>query len=160
MTGIKHQESCIKGRIAALLLLILAGCGKKEPAGSALETPEYQEWKGSQAIRQMASAGPAESIAGTVLVHPPGGRSKGADDFIELYLNGQIVQHTPFRSFGGATTLSPLTLSLRPGANWLDLWDSTTNRNYREQIDSRQGSDFVFTPTETGYALTWTKREP
>jgi hypothetical protein len=143
------------------LVILIAGCGRKTgtPATGG-ETEEYQAWKGSQAIRQMAAAGPSESIAGTVRVNFPETRSKSPEDFIELRLNGQVVQRTRFKPAGGGR-IGPfgVHVTLRPGVDWLDLWDSTTNRNYRFEVDSRQGTDFVFAPTAAGYDLSWTKRE-
>jgi hypothetical protein len=141
------------------VLVISAGCGKKEPPAATVETKEYQEWKGSQAIRQLVGGVPGDRIAGSVTVCFPQDRSRQADDFIELLLNGEEVQRTRIRTAGGAAAPLTLQISLRPGADWLDLWDSTTNRNYRFQIDTRQGTDFVLTPSAAGYDISWTKRE-
>jgi len=148
--------------IAALALLILAACGKKEPTGRGHgETPEYREWKGSQAVRSMAApAGFAAKLQGTVTVHLPLARSKTPDDFVELYLNGLIVQRTVLAT--GRTGAQPsftLNVTLMAGPDTFDLWDSTTNKYYRFQIDTRNGTDFVYTPSEGGYGLTWSKRE-
>jgi hypothetical protein len=148
-------------RASLVLAVACAGCGKENATPAAPgETEEYRAWKGSQAIRQMAAQGPSESIPGTVRVHFPEGRSKSPDDFIELRLNGDVVQHTRFRPAGpGMIAPFGIHLTLRPGIDWMDLWDSTSNRNYRFQVDPRQGRDFVFTPTAEGYDLTWTKPE-
>lgn len=143
-----------------ILALVSAGCGKKEEASTGVETEEYRAWKGSQAIRQMAAAGPSDTMAGTVLVNFPQGRSKSSQDFIELCHNGQVVQHTAFVSRSGGE-LGPfgVHLTLRVGTNWLDLWDSTTNKNYRFQINTHEGTEFVFTPTEAGYDFNASKRD-
>src|SRR5207244_238974 len=152
VTSIRNQEPRIKGRsIVAFVILISAGCGKKEAGGAALETPEYQAWKGSQGIRQMASAGPSDKIDGTVTVHFPQERSKHPEDFVELCLNGQIVQHTRIRTTSGFASPLAIPIALRPGPDWLDVWDTTTNKNYRFQIDARQGTDYVLTPSAAGY---------
>ena len=147
-------------RLATVLIpsLLLSACGRKQEAAGA-GTEQYREWKGSQAIRQLAAAGLSEKVAGTVVVHFPEARSQSPEDFIELCLNGQMIQHTRFKRVGGEVAPITLSIDLRPGIDWLDLWDSTTNRYYRFQVDPRQGTDFVFAPTETGYDLTWTKRE-
>ena len=143
-----------------ILTFLSAGCGKKEEASTGVETEEYRAWKGSQAIRQMAAAGPSGTMTGTVLVNFPQARSKSARDFIELCHNGQVVQHTAFIPKGGGQ-MGPfgVHLTLRAGTNWLDLWDSTTNKNYRFQINTQEGTDFVFTPTEAGYSFSASKRE-
>jgi hypothetical protein len=146
---------------ALVLAVVACGCGKKPaPPAPYGETPEYREWKGSQLIRRQAASGPADSVPGTVQVRYPQDRSKNREDFVELYLNGQVVQRTRFGPTGGGMTAPfSITITLRPGPNWLDLWDTTTNKYFRFTIDSRQGNDYVLAPTPTGYDATWTKRE-
>jgi len=146
--------------VAALVLLLSASCGKKEPPGSPVETKEYQEWKGSQSIRQLVTGPPAEMLAGSVTVHFPQDRVKHAEDFVELCLNGVIIQHTRLKPpVGGAPAPVTLQVSLRPGPDWFDLWDSTTNHDHRFQIDTRQGTEFILTPSAGGYDISWSKRE-
>jgi hypothetical protein len=124
------------------------------------ETPEFRAWKGSQILRQYPAANFAEVVSGTLTIHAPELRSRNPDDFCELYLNGEFVQRFRVGKMpNGRWPQLAVNLTLLAGADWLDLWDSSSNQNYRTQIDTRQGTDFVFTPSESGYTLTWTKRE-
>jgi len=147
--------------LAAALLLLLGACGKDGPkTATAAETPEYRAWKGSQALRNLPAANSAETIAVTVIVHFPQSRSRSPEDFIELYVNGQMAQRVRGKPAGtGPVVPTTVFLTILQGPGWLDVWDSTTNANYRFTIDTRQGKDYVFTPTATGYDLAWTPRE-
>jgi len=144
-----------------ILGILVSGCGRKgTPPEAGGETEEHRVWRGSQGIRQMAAQGPSESIPGTVRVHLPLSRSKTSDDFIELCLDGQVVNRTRLGNTSpGRIVPIEIPVRLRPGVDWLDLWDSTTNRNYRFQVDPRQGRNFVFTPGGEGYERTWEKTD-
>jgi hypothetical protein len=151
----------LKGR-AAVVLLAFAACGKPGPTPASLstETPEYLAWKGSQALRSLPAASFAESLPVTVTVHYPQARSRGEADFVELFVNGQGVQRLRAKPPGsGPVVPLTLTVTILAGPGWLDLWDSTQNTNYRFTIDTRQGKDYVFSPTPAGYDLTWSPRE-
>jgi len=141
-------------------LLALCGCGRKEPPAAPAETPEYRAWKGGQFLRQMAAAGPAPTVSSRVEILPPSERARGPGDFCELYLNGEPLHRFPTaRLPDGSWPRWEAELPLRAGPNWLDLWDSTTNRNYRHQVDTRQADDFVLAPTADGYEVRARKRE-
>jgi hypothetical protein len=145
---------------AAALLLFLAGCGKPEPPDEWWHTEQYREWKGGQILRQMPAAKFAPEVPGRIDVEPPASRSKHADDFCELFLNGYSL--TTFRVAKMADGRYPVCgtdVLLLTGPNWIDMWDTSSNRHYRHQIDTREGTLFTFVPTPEGYDLRQVKKE-
>jgi hypothetical protein len=144
----------------AIALLVLGACGKPGPSGTGLETPEYRAWKASQAIRSLPAANFAETLPVTITVHFPQARSRGPEDFVELFVNGQMTQRLRAKPPGtGPVVPLPVTVTILAGPGWLDLWDSTLNTNTRFTIDTRQGKEYVFSPSGLGYDLTWSPRE-
>jgi hypothetical protein len=144
----------------ALLLALLAGCGKPEPPEEWWRTEQYREWKGGQILRQYPAARFAPEVPGRIDVLPPEARSKRGDDFCEIFLNGYPL--TTFRvgkMTDGRHPVCGMDVSLLTGANWIDLWDSSANRHHRHQIDTRNGTYFTFTPTPEGYDLQQIKRD-
>jgi hypothetical protein len=142
------------------IVSIPTGCGKKEPARPEEDTPEYRAWKGSQLLRQLPFAAGVPTVPGRLEILSSGERVRRAGDFCEVYLNGEILlRYKTARLPDGLWPRWEGDLRLRVGPNWIDLWDSTTNRNYREQVDSRVGTDLQFTPTAEGYEFRQTKTE-
>ncbi len=141
-------------------LLGAAGCGEKEPPRAAEGTPEYRAWRGAQFVRQFAAAAGAPTVAARLEVLAPAERSPGPGDFCELYLNGEmLLRFRTARLPDGAWPRWESEVRPRAGPNCLDLWDSTTNRNYRRQVDLREGTDLVFAPTADGYEIRQSRRE-
>jgi hypothetical protein len=142
-----------------LLLLLAAGCGRAEPPkDDALETAAWREWRAQQFA--LGAVGVSGALPARVAILAPEARSKRSDDFCELYVNGQSAgRHRVGRMADGRWPAVSFGVTLRDGPNWLDLWDTSTNRRYREEVDSRQGLDFTFRPTADGYELRQEKRE-
>ncbi len=143
----------------AALLLALAACGGEAPAPETAETGAYRAW--CRARTEVPSGGFAETVRGSLqILPPPPARVKRPDDFCEVWLNGTRLYRlrlTP--SPDGTLPSFEIALDLRAGPNWLDFWDSTSNRGQREPIDTREGSELLFAPAESGYAFTQTKKE-
>lgn len=146
-------------RLALALCLLAAGCGKKAPpAGETLETGQWREWRAKQFA--LGAADISGSLAARVTILPPEGRSKRADDFCELFVNGKFQgRHRVGKMADGRWPAVSFPVTLKDGPNWLDLWDTSTDRKCREEVDSRQGLDFTFRPTADGYELLQEKRE-
>lgn len=147
---------------AALLggLLLASGCGRKAPPPAEEDTPQYREWKGSQILRQVPSAGGAPGVQGRLRILPPESRIRRPGDFCEVYLNGEILLRFRLGKLpDGRLPEWEGPLRLRTGPNWIDLWDSTTNRNYRHSFDTREGTDLLFAPTPEGYEWRQEKAE-
>jgi len=147
---------------AALFLgfLLAAGCGKKPPPPPAEDTPQYREWKGGQILRQFPAAAGAPAVPGRLRVLSPEGRAPRPGDFCEVYLNGEaLLRFRTGKLPDGHWPQWDGEVRLRAGPNWVDLWDSTGNRNHRHQVDTRQGTDLLFTPTAEGYDFRQEKTE-
>jgi hypothetical protein len=153
---IRNLESGIGGG-SALILLLLAACGRK-PEAPRGETEEWRAWRQTQIA--IPAAGFAPAIQGRLVVQPPTARAKHPDDFCEVFLNGTKLNR--FRvgpMAGGAWPQCEMAVTLREGPNWIDLWDSTSNRKCREMVDTRSGADLTFAPTAEGYVLQQSRRE-
>ena len=147
-------------RLLALAALLCAvGCGKKPtPASDPLETGQWSQWRAKQFA--LATLGVSGTLRARITILPPDGRSKRADDFCELMVNGQLQgRHRVGKMADGRWPGISFEVTLRDGPNWLDLWDTSADRNTREEVDTRQGLDFTFRPTATGYELLQEKRE-
>jgi hypothetical protein len=148
-------------RSAALsALLLLAACGEKKPALPPGETPEYRAWKGGQLPVGLPSAGFAATVQASIEIRAPQERSRSPHDFVELYVNYAPARRASIaRMPDGRWPSIPLALTPNAGAIWLDLWDSSSNRNYKFQKDTREGTDFEFRPTPDGYDLVQRRRD-
>jgi hypothetical protein len=147
-------------RGVALILLAASACGRNEPSAPAAagETPEYREWRGRQMPLPVANF--AATVKGRVTVLPPESRSRGADDFCEITLNGAPLHRFRVGKMpDGRFPRCEVEATFNAGPNWLDLWDSTSRRGCRRQIDTREGTDFTFVPTADGYDLRQSKTE-
>ncbi len=137
-------------------LLALAGCGGEAPATA--ETPQYDEW--AERRREIPSAGFAATVRGTIEILPPGDRAARPDDFCELWLNGKKLHRLRVAKLADGTWPSiTLNVDLRVGPNWLDFWDSTSNKGRREAVDTREGTAFTFSPSDGGYDFAQVKDE-
>jgi hypothetical protein len=141
-----------------VLTLALAGCGK-DPEGDPLETEAYRQWKGSQAIRQYVSS-TSSTTPGKVEIFCPEARTKSGADFCELYVNGSRVgRFNVGKRPDGSFPQNQFEFTFMSGPNTVDLWDSTSNRYYRESVDTRQCVHFQFVPTADGYEVKWVDRK-
>lgn len=132
-------------RARAAVLCVLAACGSEAGPAGPDQAAAYGDWVRKQIPTNFAGAG---GVNGRIAVLLPQGRSKRAGDFIEVALNGQRLRKVPF----GGPTLE-LSVTLGPGINILDLYDSTSEKSCRRHVDAREGTDFTFQPTADGYDL-------
>lgn len=145
--------------LQALLATVLAGCGK-EPAKDPLDTPEYQSWKGQQILRRLPAANFAPTTPGRVEILSPDQRSRNPQDFCELFVNGErIGKFKTGKLPDGTWPSNAFEVTFLTGPNTFDLWDSTSNRYYRESVDTRQCVRFQCVPTTDGYEIRWLERK-
>jgi hypothetical protein len=145
---------------ALLLATALAGCGKSDPPGDPMETEQYRQWKGGQLLRRLPAANFATTTAGKVEIFPPESRTKTPADFCELYVNGERVgRFNTGRLPDGTFPKNAFEFTFLTGPNTFDLWDSTSNRYYRESVDTRQCVHFQCVPTAEGYEIKWVDRK-
>ena len=138
-------------------VLLILGCGKK-PEGTRGETEEWKLWRQTQFAIPVAGFAPTLQARLTIL--PPDARSTHPDDFCEVFLNGtKLNRFRVGKMPSGAWPRGEMEITLRAGPNWLDLWDSSSNRKCREMVDTRNGLEFTFAPTPDGYALQQVRRE-
>ena len=140
-------------RLAALLLPLLAACGKEAPK-DPLDTEAYNEWKQMQILRRLPMARGGLELRGRVDIFPPEQRSKNPNDFCELFMNGERlgkwkVGKLPDGSWPRIST----DVDWNSGPNTFDLWDSSSNRYYRQQVDTREAIVFICSPTADGYDI-------
>ena len=137
-------------------VLALAACGGDQ--APTAETPQYEEW--AQRRREIPSAGFAETVRGTIEILGPEDRAGRPDDFCELWVNGKKLHRLRVAPLADGTSPSvTLNVQFRVGPNWLDFWDSTSNKGRREAVDTREGTTFAFTPSDDGYEFSQTKDE-
>lgn len=145
----------IPRRTPALLLLLafLSGCGK-EPPRDPLETPAYSGWKGSQVIRRLPMARGGIEAKGHIEVYPPDQRSKNPQDFCEIYVNGErIGRYNVAKLPDGSWPRVSIDVDFNAGPNTFDVWDSSSDRYYRQQVDTREAVEFICVPTPEGYDI-------
>ena len=145
---------------AVLLLAALAGCGGGEPPPPAgAETDAFTAWRARR--REIPSAGFAETVRGSIeVLPPPAERIRRPDDFCEIWLNGSRLHRLRLAPLAdGSLPSCRLDVVLRTGPNWVDFWDSTSNRGRREQIDTREGTSLSFSPSSEGYDFAQEKTE-
>lgn len=149
----------MKNAAALALALLLAGCSKK-PEPDPLETPEYSNWKGGQVLRRLPAANFATTCTGRVDILPPEQRSKNRGDFCELFVNGErIGKFNTAKLPDGSWPTNSFDVTFLTGPNTFDMWDSTSNRYYRESVDTRQCTKFQCVPTADGYEIKWLERK-
>ena len=149
----------MKPSILAMALLATAAGGCESEKKPTAETPEYGTWRRSRI--SIPAAHYAPKVSASLEVFPARDRVKNPEDFCEIFINGDLIRR--FRTAKLPDGSWPVGLldkiTLRTGANWIDMWDSSSNKHYRHTIDTRQGTIFVFTPTDNGYDLTWSVAE-
>ena len=143
----------------ALLMMALLACGCESETPPTAETPEYGSWRRKRIPIPAAHFAP--KVSGSIEVIPAENRVKNPEDFCEIFVNGYLLRRFRMAKLPDGTWPVCImdNVSLRTGADFIDLWDSSSNRSYRHTIDTRQGTVFVFTPTEDGYELTWSLPE-
>ena len=109
-----------------------------------------------------------------LLLTPPGGAAAAAPAAISrdpVNLAGADEPHTPpalnralafrYRREGAPPPRTVLVLipGLNSGPNTFDLWDSSSNRYYRQQVDTRYVTGFLCVPTEGGYEIQEVKKK-
>ncbi len=141
----------MRGVLALLAAAALpAGCGREAPPPA--ETPEFRAWKMSHTA--MPAAAFAPTLAGEIQVLPAEERSRGPEDFCEIYLNGSRLHRSRMaRLPDGTWPECRLNVAFRHGPNRVDVWDSTSNRNHRFTIDTRLGTRVLYSPTAEGYGM-------
>jgi hypothetical protein len=139
-------------RIAvAVLLAALVGCGK-EPEKDPLETEAYRAWKESQILRRLPMAAGGLRVKGRIDVFPPEQRSKTPQDFCEVYVNGnQVGRYNVAKLPDGSWPRISVDVDFNSGPNTFDVWDSTSNKYYRQQVDTREFVEFTCAPTADGF---------
>lgn len=140
-------------RAAAVALLLLASCGK-EAEKDPLETPQYFEWRQTQALRQLPMAVGGLSVPGRIEIQPPDKRSKNRGDFVEITLNGNRVgRYNVAKLPDGNWPRIAVDVDFNSGPNTFDVWDTSSNRYYRQQVDTRNCVQFLFVPTADGFDI-------
>lgn len=141
-------------KAAALLLLALAACGKPAPPPDPLDTPQYQAWKQEQILRRLPMAAGGLRVPGHVDIYPPEQRSKSPGEFVELFLNGErIGKYNVAKLPDGRFPTVQFDVDFNSGPNTFDMWDSSSNKYYRQQVDTRYAVRFTCVPTADGYDI-------
>lgn len=140
-------------RAAVVALLLAASCGK-EPEKDPLETPQYFEWRQTQALRQLPMAVGGLTVPGRIEIQPPDQRSKNRGDFVEITLNGNRVgRYNVAKLPDGNWPRIGVDVDFNSGPNTFDVWDTSSNRYYRQQVDTRNCVQFLLVPTADGYDI-------
>lgn len=138
---------------AAVLLAALIGCGK-EPEPDPLDTEAYNGWKQGQVLRRLPMARGGLTVKGRIDIQPPEQRSKNKGDFVELFLNGERVgKYSVAKLPDGTWPRISFDMDFNSGPNTFDVWDSSSNRHYRQQVDTRDSVEFLLVPTADGYDI-------
>jgi hypothetical protein len=149
----------MKTAIALLLLAGIGGCSKK-PAQDPLDTPEYNAWKQEQILRRLPMAAGGLRVPGHIDVYAPEQRSKNSEDFVELFMNGErIGKYKVAKLPDGTWPRVAFDVDFNSGPNTFDLWDSSSNKKYRAQVDTRYVTGFVCVPTADGYDIQEVKKK-
>ena len=148
-------------RTAVALLTLLAACGGDPPKAPTKPTsPEYEAYT-RKAKLQIPIPAAAPKVKGQIIILPPKDRSKNPEDFCEVSVNGRFSY--TFRCAKQPDDRWPrceINVTLVSGpTNWIHLWDSSSNTDLREQVDTRYGAEFTFRPVEGGYEMEQVRRE-
>ena len=149
----------MKTATALLLLVGIAGCTKKPPP-DPLDTPEYNAWKQEQILRRLPMAAGGLRVPGHIDVYAPEQRSKNTEDFVELFMNGErIGKYKVAKLPDGTWPRVSFDVDFNSGPNTFDLWDSSSNKKYRSQVDTRYVTGFLCVPTADGYEIQEVKKK-
>ena len=141
----------IKASATLTLIACLISCGK-EPEKDPLETEAYTAWKGGQILRRLPMAAGGLRVKGRIDVLPPDQRSKNPRDFCEVFLNGeQVGKYNTAKLPDGSWPRISIDVDFNSGPNTFDVWDSTSNKYYRQQVDTREAVEFTCLPTADGF---------
>jgi hypothetical protein len=144
---------------AAVLGLLLAGCAKK-PEPDPLETEAYSAWKQTQVLRRLPMARGGLEVRGRIDIYPPEQRSKNKGDFCEVFLNGERVgKYNVAKLPDGSWPRIGFDVDFNSGPNTFDVWDSSSNKYYRQQVDTREAVEFLLVPTPDGYDIQVIKKK-
>ncbi|MBV8881924.1 MAG: hypothetical protein JO332_18340 [Planctomycetaceae bacterium] len=147
-------------RAAIALLLLLAACGKPKPPPDPLDTPSYQAWKQEQILRRLPMAAGGLRVPGHIDVYAPEQRSKNPGDFVEMFMNGErIGKYNVAKLPDGTWPRIAFDVDFNSGPNTFDLWDSSSNKYYRQQVDTRYITGFLCLPTADGYEIQEVKKK-
>ena len=137
--------------VVAVLLAAFLGCSK-EPEKDPLETEAYEAWKGGQILRRLPMAAGGLTVRGRIDILPPEQRSKNPRDFCEVFLNGERVgKYNLAKLPDGTWPRISIGVDFNSGPNTFDVWDSTSNKYYRQQVDTRESVEFTCVPTADGF---------
>ncbi|MBI3857484.1 MAG: hypothetical protein HY293_17520 [Planctomycetes bacterium] len=137
----------------AVVLAVLAGCAR-EPEKDPLDTEAYNAWKQTQILRRLPMARGGLEVKGRIDILPPDGRSKHPRDFCEVFVNGERVgKYNVAKLPDGSWPRIGVDVDFNSGPNTFDVWDSSTNRHYRQQVDTREAVEFLCVPTADGYDI-------
>jgi hypothetical protein len=140
--------------LAALALLACAACGKPTPPPDPLDTVEYNDWKQEQIRRRLPMAAGGLRVPGHIEVYPPEQRSKNRGEFVELFMNGErIGKYNVAKLPDGTWPRVAFDVDFNSGPNTFDMWDSSSNKYYRQQVDTRYLTGFLCVPTADGYEI-------
>lgn len=143
----------------ALALVLLLGCGK-EPEADVLDTEAYNAWKQTQIIRRLPMAAGGLTVKGRIEIQPPEQRSKNRGDFCEIFMNGERVgKYNVAKLPDGSWPRIAVDVDFNSGPNSFDVWDSSSNRHYRQQVDTREAVEFICVPTPDGYDIQAIKKK-
>jgi hypothetical protein len=150
----------MRASIAALLLLATLGaCSKREPK-DPLDTAAYNDWKQEQIRRRLPMAAGGLRTTGHIEVYAPEQRSKNPQEFVELFMNGErIGKYRVAKLPDGTWPRVSFDVDFNLGPNTFDLWDSSTDRYYRQQVDTRYVTGFLCVPTAEGYEIQEVKKK-
>ncbi len=149
----KKRESRIPTTAMLGLLLAALGCGK-EPEKDPLDTDAYNAWKQMQILRRLPMARGGLDLRGRIDVYPPEERSKNPNDFCEIFMNGERLGKWKIGKLpDGSYPRISVDVDWNSGPNTFDLWDSSSNRYFRQQVDTREVLSFLCIPTPEGYDL-------
>lgn len=144
---------------ALVLALAVAGCGKTPPP-DPLDTAEYNAWKLEQIRRRLPMGAGGLRVPGHIDVYPPEQRSKNTEDFVEFFMNGErIGKYKVAKLPDGTWPRVAFDVDFNSGPNTFDLWDSSSNRSYRQQVDTRYVVQFLCLPTADGYEIQEVKKK-
>jgi hypothetical protein len=144
---------------AAVLVLLLGGCGKK-PEPDPLDTEAYNAWKQTQVLRRLPMARGGLEVKGRIDIYPPEQRALYKGHFCEVFLNGERVgKYNVSKLPDGSWPRIGFDVDFNSGPNTFDVWDSSSNRYYRQQVDTREAVEFLLVPTPEGYEIQSIKKK-